>query len=125
MLTDADRDAAFHALIADYWIEWLDTRLGTADVVQWLKGHSSHPLGSVSTAEDGPYPEFSRWIERCPRGAHVRVYRNHGDDGEKLLREGYVTWTELANRTTVEALTWRAKQRLEVEGPGGQLPLFA
>jgi hypothetical protein len=118
-LTDADRVQAWRVAVPDWFLRELDTSLGTASVVPLLKAQSQC-YGSVSnTPEDGPYPEWSRWIERCPKGMHVRVY--HGED--ELLREGFVVWNELANRSTVAACELRHATR--EPQPGEQVPLFA
>ena len=100
-LTEADRRAGWRTLVPTWTVERLDTKLGTAQVVPILKA-GSQCVGSVSGCEDGPYPEYARWIERCPRGAHVRV--EHLDE---TIREGYVVWNELANLTTFAALELR------------------
>lgn len=125
-LTDADRKAAWRSLVPVWMIERLDVRLGTADVAKVLKTQGQ-VLGTVSGCEDGPYSEWSRWVDRCPRGAHVRVYRGGSRDGD-LVREGYVAWNELANRTTCAALRLKYGEERVEDGeivPTGQLALFA
>jgi hypothetical protein len=134
LLTAADRVAAWRIAVPRWFLERLDTRLGTASVVPLLKTNGQC-YGSVSDCEDGPYAEFSRWIERSPKGMHVRVYQHtpetdqefrsstsadRGDTGI-LLREGIVPWNELANRSTVAACEIRHENR--EPQPGEQLAL--
>jgi hypothetical protein len=97
-LTQPDIDAAFDAAVPPGFLERLDTRLGTVDVVRLLKSR-----GQVwhvgSHCDDGPFPEWCRRIDRTPRGFEVSV--RHGDE---VVRAGVLPWNRLANMATLRAL---------------------
>ena len=102
-LTEADRRAGWRTVVPEWQLERLDTKLGTVQCVAYLK-QQNQCVGSVGACEDGPYPEYSRWVDLdSRRGALVRVRRSRNGHDE-LLREGYVAWNELANLSTLGAL---------------------
>jgi hypothetical protein len=128
-LTDVDKDAAFHAMVPPWFIERLDTRLGTTSVVQLLKSQGQC-YGHSGPCEDGPFSDgknaewWARSIDRIPSGCSIVIrHEARKTDETTVLRSGRMTWNELANRSTYAALAHRRATSEPVAGE--QIPLFA
>lgn len=110
-LTQEDRAAVLRRIVSDWFIERLDTRLGTADVVKLLKqGHAITWEGTGETS-DGPYSDgknpvyWSLKFTKRPQGYDVKVQKTvRKTNRSTVVRSGRITWNELANRCTHAAL---------------------
>lgn len=113
-LNEQDIADAFRSAVPPWRIEHLDTKLGTAEVVKILKDGGNGSYGGVGPCEDGPYDRYSRRIDREAKGFRVKVKDKRGKT-EKIIREGMVTWNQLANMATGAALELQRKIREEMD----------
>lgn len=108
--TEADLKLAFARIVPDWFLDRLDTRLGTVDVVPLVKHASTWAV--VADTPDGEYPEWAHRVERTSRGYSVTVTHY-----QEVVREGMIGWNNLANRSTIRALERRRGQPApEVDG---------
>lgn len=107
--TEADLKLAFSRIVPDWFLDRLDTRLGTADVVPLLK--QAGTLAVSADVPDGEYPEWSHHVECTSRGYSVQVIHH-----EEVVREGLLAWNNLANRSTIGALERRRQAAPAVDG---------
>lgn len=117
-LTPGDCDHAFRAMIPDWCIEELDTRLGTTDVVPIVRRAAA--LGVVTGCDDGPYSKWAMHVNATARGLEVEIIRGHGTLRE-VVRAGRLTWSNVANRATIAALQRRDADRELQPGEQGRL----
>lgn len=129
-LTEEDVEAAFRMACPGWILENLDTGLGTAGAVTWIKGHGQC-WGAAAGCEDGPFsdgenPEWwARCVERIPAGVSVRVVHEYRDGRPtEVIREGRVVWNQLANMATIAALELRRRAgAAPAEGEQTALPI--
>lgn len=111
LLTAEDVEWVFPRIVSEWFLDRLDTRLGTEEVVGLLKRHFS-TVGGCGVAPDGPYSDGKNaeyWVMSfdvtSKKGAAIKIeHCVRKTDTRKVLREGRIMWGRLANIATLTAI---------------------
>lgn len=109
-LTNVDIELVFERMIYGAILDGVDPRAGTAETARYLRSRLSVSGSSGSSPADGPFSNGENaeyWtfdIRHEKRGFSVQVIHHVREGNQRtILREGLLSWNNLANRATLKA----------------------